>query len=66
VVPKVEPAVARPVLLMVAMLVEEELHVTWLVASPCVLFPNVAVALYCWVAPGWRVALSGEMVRAVI
>ena len=53
-------------LLMVAMLVEEELHVTWLVASPCVLFPNVAVALYCWVAPGWRVALSGEMVRAVI
>lgn len=66
VVPKAVPAVARPVLLIDAMLVEEELHVTWLVASPCVLLPNVAVALNCWVAPGWIVVLRGDMVREVI
>ena len=66
VVPKVEPAVARPVLLMVAMFVDEELHVTWLVASTWVLLPNLAVALHCCVAPGCSVALSGETLSAAI
>lgn len=38
VVPKAT-AVARPPVAMVAMLVDEEAHVTWLVASPVVLLP---------------------------
>ena len=38
VVPK-DTAVASPPVLMVATLVADEAHVTWLVASPVVLFP---------------------------
>lgn len=43
---------ARPALLMVAMFVTLEAQVTLLVASPLVLFPKVAVAVYCCVPPG--------------
>jgi len=44
--------VSRPVLSIVAIAVGLVLHVTWDVTSPVELFPNLAVAVYCWVVPG--------------
>ncbi len=54
-------AVARPVVLMVAMLVADETHVTVELTSPVELLPNVAVAVYCWVVVGLIWALVGEI-----
>jgi hypothetical protein len=51
VVPAVFAAVASPELLMLAMFVEEELHVTDEVTLFVLLSPNVPVAENCWVAP---------------
>jgi hypothetical protein len=45
---------------MVAILAVEELQTTWLVASPVVLLPKVAVAVYCWVPLGIMTVLSGD------
>jgi hypothetical protein len=64
--PRVVPAVASPAVLIVAILVADDVHVTWFVASPVVLLPKVAVAVYCWVVLGLIVVFNGEMVRAVI
>ena len=66
VVPRREPAVARPALLMVAILVAVELQVTEVVASPVVLLPKVAVAVYCCTPPGAMLVFKGETVRATI
>lgn len=51
VVPKVEPAVARPELLIVAMLVDDDVQVTEEVTFCWLLLPKVPVAVNCWVAP---------------
>lgn len=66
VVPSVVPAVASPVVLMVAILLEEDDQVTVLVASPVVLLPKVAVAVYCCVALGMMTEFSGDSVRETI
>ena len=66
VVPSREPAVASPAVLIVAILVAEEVQVTVFVASPVVLLPNVAVAVYCWTPPGAILVFKGEIVRATI
>lgn len=57
---------ARPPLLIVAMLVADELQVTLVVTSPTVLFPNVPVAVYCCTPLGAIIALSGDRVIEVI
>ncbi len=64
--PSVVVAVAKPPASMVAMLVEVEVQVTWFVASPLVPLPKVAVAAYCWVVLCLMVALTGEIVSAVM
>jgi len=66
VVPSWDPAVARPALLIVAMLVADEVQSTWPVTSPVVLFPNVPVAVYCCTPAGAIIALSGDIVIDVI
>lgn len=59
-------AVASPVVLMVAMFVAEDTHVTCEVTSPVVLLPKVPVAEYCCVPPGMICALAGDKVIEVI
>jgi hypothetical protein len=59
-------AVAKPEGLMVAMFVADEAHVTSLVASPVVLLPNVAVAVYCCVALGIITEFNGEICSETI
>ncbi len=59
VVPSATP-VANPALLMVATLVDEEVHITCEVTSPVLLSPKVAVALYCCVPCGFTNAPVGE------
>jgi len=66
VVPSVLPPVARPALLIVAILLTEDDQVTLLVASPVVLLPKVAVAVYCWVPFGMITEFSGDICRATI
>ena len=53
-------------MLIVATAVGLELQVTWDVTSAVVLFPYVAVAVYCWVVPGWTVALEGRTCNDVM
>ena len=57
---------ASPPLLMVAMFVEDDAQVTWLVALPVVLLPYVAVAVNCCVLPGWTDVVNGEICNDVI
>ena len=52
-------AVARPLLLTVAIDVFDELQVTWVVISWVVPSENVPVAVNCWVAPTDRLGLDG-------
>ena len=52
-------AVASPALLMVAMLVAEEVQVTWEVKSCVPPLPRVAVAVNCCVFPGGTEVLLG-------
>jgi len=59
VVPNDTP-VANPALLMVATFVADEAQLTWLVASPVVLLPKVAVAVYCTVFPGATTEFRGD------
>lgn len=61
-----ETAVASPDVSMVAMLVADDVHVTWSVTSPVVLLPKVPVAEYCCVPVGKMSALAGEMVMEVM
>ena len=60
VVVPVAPAVASPVLLMLATLVAEEVHVTDDVMSLLLLSPNVPVAVNCWVPLKAIVGLVGD------
>jgi hypothetical protein len=64
VVVPVDPAVASPVLLMLATLVAEEVHVTDDVTSLLLLSPNVPVAVNCWVPLNATVGLAGDTVIA--
>jgi hypothetical protein len=48
------------------MLVADEVQVTWVETSPVVLFPNVAVAVYCCTPLGAIMALSGDRVIDVM
>ena len=66
VVPKVVPAVASPAVLMLAMFVADDVQVTVLVASPVVLLPKVAVAVYCWVPFGKTTVFRGDIVSETI
>jgi hypothetical protein len=59
-------AVAKPPLSMVAIFVAEDAQVTNVVASPVVLFPKVAVAVYCWVALGIMTEFSGDICSETI
>ena len=52
--------VTLPELSTVAILVGEVVQLTWLVTSPVVLFPNVAVAVNCWVPCGLIQAPCGD------
>jgi hypothetical protein len=52
-------AVARPLLLTVAIDVFDELQVTWVVISWVVPSENVPVAVNCWVAPTVWLGLDG-------
>ena len=65
VLPSATP-VTSPELLTVAMLGEEDVHVTCEVTSPEVLLPKVAVAVNCCVVVGVMKALVGDKVIAVI
>ena len=47
-------------------MVADELHVTWLVTSPVVLFPKVPVAVYCCTPPGAIIEFRGDRVMEVI
>ncbi len=58
-------AVARPLLLMLATDVSEELQVTCPVISPLGPIENVPVAVNCWVAPTGRIGPFGVTVMAV-
>jgi hypothetical protein len=62
--PVAVPAVARPELLMLAMLVSEELHVTVEVTSRELPSPNDPMAVNCCVLLGWIVGLLGEIETA--
>jgi len=62
VVVPVAPAVASPVLLMLATLVAEEVQVTVEVMSLLLLSPNVPVAVNCWVPLKAIVGLAGDTV----
>lgn len=64
VVVPVVAAVASPVLLMLATLVAEEVHVTDEVTSLLLLSPNVPVAVNCWVPLKAIVGLAGVTVIA--
>ena len=59
-------AVASPVVLMVATLVAEDVHVTCEFTFPVVLLPKVPVAVYCCVPPGMICALNGDSVIETI
>jgi len=59
-------AVAKPEVFIVAIFVADDAQVTWLVASPVVLFPNVAVAVYCCVALGMITEFKGAICRETI
>lgn len=63
--PNATPVTSPPVST-VAMLVAEDSQVTVDVTSPVELFPNVAVAVNCWVPVGLTKALVGDNVIAVI
>lgn len=65
VVPVATP-VASPAVLIVAMLVFDEVQVTWFVASPIVLLPKVAVAVNCLLFCGLTNGPVGEIESAVI
>ena len=52
-------AMAKPLLLTVAIVVSEELQEAWVVISPLGPTANVPVAVNCWVAPTDMVAVAG-------
>ena len=63
--PRLTP-VRSPPLVIVAMLVGVVDQVTWLVTSPVVLLPKVAVAVYCCVTLGATIEFAGKIWIAVI
>src|SRR5438046_231021 len=63
--PTVTP-VAKPELLMVAMLPDDEVQIARLLTSCVELSVNVAVAVNCWVAPAGIVALAGVTAMELI
>jgi hypothetical protein len=62
--PVAVPAVASPALLMLAMLLSEELHVTVEVTSRELPSPKDPIAVNCCVLLGWIVGLLGEIETA--